>query len=90
MDMMEEFTQNIIFFMPRTLYDKNNFVLDFESARVVFSTTRKMRDFLTDSIFYTKDEIAYIYVCVAELWKQKKILRRAWRIVVESGLISDV
>lgn len=42
MDMMEEPSQNITFSMPRTLYDKNGFVPDFESARVVFSKTRKI------------------------------------------------
>ena len=41
MDMRTESAQNITFSMPRTLYDKNGFVLDFESACVVFSNTHK-------------------------------------------------
>lgn len=87
MDMRTESAQNITFSMPRTLYDKNGFVLDFDSACVVFSNTHKMRDFLTDSTSYTKYEIDCI--CAASQHRQKKIPRRARRIVAESGHISD-
>lgn len=89
MDMRTESSQNITFSMPRTLYDKNGFVLDFESACVVFSNTHKMRDFLTDSTSYTKDEIDCICAYAEKLRRQKKIPRRARRIVAESGHISD-
>ena len=51
---MEKSSQNITFSMSRTLYDKNGFVLDFESACVVFPNTHKMRDFLTDSTSYLR------------------------------------
>lgn len=89
MDMRTESAQNITFSMPRTLYDKNGFVLDFESACVVFSNTHKMRDFLTDSTSYTKDEIDCICAYAGKLRRQKKIPRRTRRIVAESGHIAD-
>ena len=89
MDMRTESEQNITFFMPRTLYDKNGFVLDFESACVVFPNTHKMRDFLTDCTFYTKDEIDCICAYAEKLRKQKKIPRHARRITAEPGHISD-
>ena len=72
MDMRTESAQNITFSMPRTLYDKNGFVLDFESACVVFSNTHKMRDFLTDSTSYTKNEIDCICAYAEKLRRQKK------------------